>query len=404
MGKYHSKENYKDSISLVFDENNPLEQELFSIVTLNSNLARDTTKVTLQTKTDPIPNKEQMPKINSEIQDKVETTNKGQPNNLEVEKKIKEVVQESDQEEKKEQEKETGYGIEDKSEDEDEDEDEEKDNKKKDRRVQRNQVKEEMNNVSDLHEIIVNKKYLESLKNLDEEQLTDLYQKLSIEDSKLKLVLKENSLRNKNESSPSVMIPKYLIAFFSPFLYRVEERFTKSDFLLIKEVLQKIINFVKSHLQVYHTALFKDYKLFLCQNENFVNEFIRTISFMEFDDIISETLITSKITTSVQELEQKSKWFEKDVIEELVPKFLKHFLYLILHLLVYNKDLEFTYFTEGEEFDEEKLNFFAEEEENDENFVQIFPLITYMENTIHCGIAFQIDPDIEMDLNEDREN
>ncbi|KAJ6233770.1 myb-like hth transcriptional regulator family protein [Anaeramoeba flamelloides] len=397
MGKYHSKENYKDSISFVFDENNPLEQELFSLVTLNSNNNQDTTKVTLQTKTDSISKNEQIPKINSEIQDKTATTNKGQPNNLEVEKK-KEVIQEDKKEE--ETEKETGYGIDYKS----EDEEVENVNKNKDQGVQRNQAKEETNDVNDLNEIIVNKKYLESLKNLDEEQLTELYQKLSVEDSELKLILKENPLRNKNESSPSVIIPKYLIAFFNPFLYRVEEQFTKSDFILIKESLQKIIDFVKSHLQVYRSKVLKDYKLFLCKNENFVNEFIRTISFVKFDDIISETLITSKITTSVQELEQKSKWFEKDVIEELVPKFFKHFLYLILHLLVYNKDLEFTYFTEGEEFDEEKLNFFAEEEDNDGGFVQIFPLLTFMENNIHCGIAFQIDPDIEMELNEDREN
>ncbi|KAJ6240971.1 peptidyl-prolyl cis-trans isomerase cyp63 [Anaeramoeba flamelloides] len=414
MGKYHSKENYKDSVSLVFDVNNPLEKELFSLITLNSKTNQtiktvpEKTKKSQQQTPDPISTNESKNEIQQENDSKISSnttvTHKTQSDNLEAEKekekeKEKKVVIES-----KKAKKEFEYGIDFESEEEEEEEEEKKEkgnSNKNDRNKQAKRVTEEMNHVKD---ILVNKKYLESLKNLDEEQLKDLYQKLSVEDSEYKLILKENSLRNKNESSPSVIIPKYLIAFFNPFLYRVEERFTKSDFLLLKDTLQKSTDFIKSHLQDYHSTLLKDYKLFLCENENFVKEFIRTISFVNFDTILNETLITNKITEIIRGLETKSKWFEKDVIEELIPKFIKHFLYLILHLLVYNKDLEFIYFNEEEEIDEEKLTFFGEEEENSEEFVQIFPLITEMENTVQHAIAFRIDPDIEMDLNEDRQD
>ncbi|KAJ3447443.1 protein fmp42 [Anaeramoeba flamelloides] len=438
MGKIQSKSNNRDALGLVFDQSNPLQKEIFSLISLNSpNPEEETDEETESQESEKYQTTKKETETETKTSEKKETEEKKINNELcneAFEPKVEEIIdpeeepvkgdfvsKETEKANLEEKEKELEIEKEPSSTDsydQDSDDSDEDVNKKRKEIAQANTTELqtegserndsnkktlETNNTENDKDFYLNKKNISNLEEMNKQEITELYEKLSQEEPEVKITLNPKVLRLKNESVPSFLVPKFLIDHLNPFLYELEERITKDEYFaianLFKNTLQFIQNIAKEYQQVVHEKL----QLSTIKNDLVRQDLLVNVSFKQFKTILTEQKMNEYLEKSLLSIKENNKYIEEDIFEKIAI-FQKKIMLFFLQLYLSTQNLELLYLNEEEEgYNDEKFIHFGDPEEiEDSDFVQIFPLILKNEQTIQLGIIVIIDPEMEEMLLEQR--
>ncbi|KAJ6246381.1 transcription elongation factor a [Anaeramoeba flamelloides] len=256
----------------------------------------------------------------------------------------------------------------------------------------------------------VNKNILNQLKEMKQEEIKSFYEQININENKKRDVLfdlmNENSLKIREQTTVKV-INKFFDKSLYPFFSFLSNIFLHQDYQLIVQIIKNLIRITREKIENYYNHLKRGLRISLDTRNEFSQEFVNLLLFMEFESIFPRNEIEMEILKLINEMKTTKDWANTEIIET-VHSFLRSAFVFFLKVLIYNKQITFEYFSS--DLKNLNLEYLVDLEESiKENqlditteFVQVFPIIYHKKRILKRGLIILRNRSIEQNVIEKR--